>query len=548
MSGIYKSLQPKDIRYTPYLAHKTVYVAFDGNEDSSECKVYDAEHSLKSTYNFYQQGYTNIDQGNAYYSGLFPTTTDDYYKTAIHAQLDHLFFRNYLSNNKATLGGGAPINLQFRDLGFKAKVISFPTKKVGEGILPESIQITGSSYKLSDDGYGNIIFAQGTDAADYDNIMYSNTFNKYYRYVQEGEIDNQKEVITYGGYNLITDYYNVSYQTSSDATTVEAVFDAARYSRIKLSAPTTELRSIYNMYNRDYAIAFRLTPTATPASSKVILAKQDQMDDYAVDLNGDVFVSQNVPTQYPYKIEFDTNRKIKFSKSDTQTVISASTSTALTLDSTYDVVIQRTGSAIEVWLDGTKETTITDIFINGGTAGTRFNIREQDCGNECNLYIGNNYDKTLGLNGKLAYFHIFDRALTSTEINNLNTKSGWLNNYCGNVFYNLGLVVLTHPDAVGDTLQSMKVKGTVSMTETEVYCTVGPGEFNTTHNRSIWYWNPVHNQFEVDARFQSESFRPYVTTVGLYNDSNELLAVGKLSTPIQTSAKTDTTFVLRYDS
>ena len=42
-------------------------------------------------------------------------------------------------------------------------------------------------------------------------------------------------------------------------------------------------------------------------------------------------------------------------------------------------------------------------------------------------------------------------------------------------------------------------------------------------------------------------FAPYVTTVGLYNGRNELLAVAKLAKPLPLSATADTTIVIRYD-
>jgi hypothetical protein len=45
----------------------------------------------------------------------------------------------------------------------------------------------------------------------------------------------------------------------------------------------------------------------------------------------------------------------------------------------------------------------------------------------------------------------------------------------------------------------------------------------------------------------SSDFAPYVTTVGLYNGSNELLAVAKLAKPLPLSATADTTIVIRYD-
>ena len=42
-------------------------------------------------------------------------------------------------------------------------------------------------------------------------------------------------------------------------------------------------------------------------------------------------------------------------------------------------------------------------------------------------------------------------------------------------------------------------------------------------------------------------FTPYVTTVGLYDDDKELLAVGKLSTPTEISKFVDTTILVNFD-
>ena len=43
-------------------------------------------------------------------------------------------------------------------------------------------------------------------------------------------------------------------------------------------------------------------------------------------------------------------------------------------------------------------------------------------------------------------------------------------------------------------------------------------------------------------------FKTHITTIGLYNEQNELLVVGKLGQPIRTSNETDTTFIVRWDS
>ena len=45
----------------------------------------------------------------------------------------------------------------------------------------------------------------------------------------------------------------------------------------------------------------------------------------------------------------------------------------------------------------------------------------------------------------------------------------------------------------------------------------------------------------------SSNFSPYVTTLGLYSDNDELLAVAKFSKPLLVSPDTDTTFIVKYD-
>jgi hypothetical protein len=42
-------------------------------------------------------------------------------------------------------------------------------------------------------------------------------------------------------------------------------------------------------------------------------------------------------------------------------------------------------------------------------------------------------------------------------------------------------------------------------------------------------------------------FQPYATAIGLYNETNELLLVGKFGQPIPMTNETDITFVIRYD-
>jgi len=79
----------------------------------------------------------------------------------------------------------------------------------------------------------------------------------------------------------------------------------------------------------------------------------------------------------------------------------------------------------------------------------------------------------------------------------------------------------------------------------EVRCQVNENDFNYTLNPSAIRSGTSVSY--IDAVTGSE-FRPYATTVGIYNDADELLVVGKLSTPYPIPPNTDMTFVIRWDS
>jgi hypothetical protein len=42
-------------------------------------------------------------------------------------------------------------------------------------------------------------------------------------------------------------------------------------------------------------------------------------------------------------------------------------------------------------------------------------------------------------------------------------------------------------------------------------------------------------------------FAPYITTIGLYDDTNDLLAIGRLAKPIKNDKELDISFLLRFD-
>jgi hypothetical protein len=79
--------------------------------------------------------------------------------------------------------------------------------------------------------------------------------------------------------------------------------------------------------------------------------------------------------------------------------------------------------------------------------------------------------------------------------------------------------------------------------ENEVRCVVKESEFNLTYNPSLQSDNSGSLYDFATGSF----FSPYVTTLGLYNDANELLAVAKFGKPLLISPDTDMTFIVKYD-
>ena len=64
--------------------------------------------------------------------------------------------------------------------------------------------------------------------------------------------------------------------------------------------------------------------------------------------------------------------------------------------------------------------------------------------------------------------------------------------------------------------------------EKEVRCLIRENEFNYSTNPTI----TTGSFGDIKSSF-IDNFTPYITTVGLYNDRNELLAVAKLSKPLK---------------
>jgi hypothetical protein len=81
--------------------------------------------------------------------------------------------------------------------------------------------------------------------------------------------------------------------------------------------------------------------------------------------------------------------------------------------------------------------------------------------------------------------------------------------------------------------------------ENEVRCLVLESDYNLSYNPSLVSGSYTSGSLKNFAT--SSTFYTYATSLGLYDDDNQLLAVAKFGKPIMMSPDTDMTFVVKYD-
>jgi len=142
---------------------------------------------------------------------------------------------------------------------------------------------------------------------------------------------------------------------------------------------------------------------------------------------------------------------------------------------------------------------------------------------------------------------------------------------CGQIFYPHGLAIITsdsipQQDTYGTATYGASLYGlsdaivvenfvtssnvtcsfssSLTIYESQYKCTISENEFNFTLNPSAISGSTDGTVYNF---ITSSYFAPYVTTIGLYDEYQNLLAIGKLSQPLPTSATTDTTILINID-
>jgi len=170
-----------------------------------------------------------------------------------------------------------------------------------------------------------------------------------------------------------------------------------------------------------------------------------------------------------------------------------------------------------------------------------------------------------------------DQSLTITDDGDGNLLVKGTNDVVGNIFYSNGVLVLTRRpfDEQQPTISSISVWPNYDFKDV---MNIEVEEGTTFPDYQLTVFDNIFREFEIEFRsdtfnFENEVFvtiepeefgattnptilngdepvadKPYISTIGLYDDDYRLLAIGKLSSPIRKPDSTPMNIVVRFDT
>lgn len=553
MHSIYKKLTAQDIGQVPFNANKQYNIHSSSFESQSI-----SNFSSSSNYLWSSASIESFSSGAK--DGVYPSL--DTKNSLKYFQLEHLFYKDFKLSLNEKLGHVHYLKHK-RELYNQVRTISIPNGLCGSRIEPLTFKIKGNT-DIIDDSYGNLYVSSST-LSDYNTDIRTNVlrigpekgFKHYDLNIMNDEFEaglfyrrGKQRLVSEPSYskeNIIDDSYFFNLLTYKNVTFSSQSLNGGDFSGINFNGTSSGIwiendEKFHFNSGDDFTISLwanvksgsPLSYLISKSTTKTIIPSTKSNRNFPINtqITG-ALQTIDVPSspQFPFEIYYQ-NNAIYFSRSDgdaTKTISSSFTAGTL-----QHVTCRVSSSQMKIFING----------LGLGTSGSEnFN---RDTQNNANLYIGNKGEIANYFTGSLSQINIYDEALTNTQIlNHYSSSNG--SPYVGNIFYESGLVTITHPQYHSAlNITDLQFQGSHLIYENEYKCTIEEHEFNYTLNPSARRNKNTNSQTLANFAISS-SFKPYVTTVGLYNEAGELLVVGKLGQPTRMSDETDTTIVIRWD-
>jgi hypothetical protein len=580
--GVFKRIDSRDRNVTPFKVYKSYQFTSTSSLDSEGLGRLTAVKPNPRLYfgnKVTLQCRQNIESASALINHYVSKSASE-----IYYSIDHLYYKRS-GKPYETFGYSDPVMIE-KALYDNAFVISIPQKKFGERIKANSVRFTytGSlgdatyytspvSFSLYDDGYGNLI-DESLPAKISNEIFYLGFNDLTYTSAWLTETSRSVEFETHPAYptNITANKYYVTSSFITDRTSIGnsiKLLGSGSYLRL------THIPEFQFGSGSDFTFSFWFK-NDLPADDvyRCLLSKRDVK---ANELNPNKVVNKYSP-QFPVDIIVKTN-------ASNQTALVARTSdgsrlvqisTTLNDNTPKHLTFTKSGSNISLYIDAgiVESKSIAGLDYIGNTNDIMFGNRN------INTTTLDGYRDSDAFIGELDEIFIFNKALTDTEIQTLYDTKSLLNTpVIGNVFYQHGMVVVSDPRAYynqlkqgtdqgnyffGDKLTDQEnssnqarssmfdsfyftYNATQTLYEHEYVCKLSEDEYNFTMNPTIRKNNDPNGEIPKDWVLQNDTFGPYITTVGLYDEKGQLLAVGKLSSPIKKRDNVDTNIIVRFD-
>jgi hypothetical protein len=203
------------------------------------------------------------------------------------------------------------------------------------------------------------------------------------------------------------------------------------------------------------------------------------------------------------------------------------------------------------------------------------------------LYVSNSYWAADYTQDPQTFNNVDILGLIDDGEGGLYTSGSTPRNYVGDIIYPHGMVIITDDSYIQllrnmwDATAQVSVSSSRSYISTDTrnnlvlswqsshpifthnyHCKIRESEYNFTYNatnlsgsigtiydsnQQVYSTSGSISKGDRTNNVTGSTFQPYITTVGLYNDANQLIAVGKMSQPIPKSANTEMTIIIKID-
>ena len=476
-----------------------------------------------------------------------------------------------------------------RNLFKSASIFSVPHNRLGDGIKPGSVTITDRSPLVGEititdnklDEYHGELINSGLTTTNY--TLQSDLYG-YWGFnekVADRTISFDSQINDKSGYlnhafgrDLV---YDAGIETSGSVG-LGTVLPSG--TKVNLNGSSSYVRVKHNKQldftkGDDYSVSLWVVlPVSQSDTSDVVNSIISKNGTYEESVFGPttqyLMRSRNIATSiFPFDLQVFNQTsadvgKIKASISDGLTTLHVTSSTSINDGTPHHIAFVKEQNGFALYIDGTRG--LTQAINSLGQVHNKYDMLMG-----AKFLSDGGFDVTSdfkSLSGSLDEVRIYNKALTFTEVGTLSTNTytngdAYQTNVVGEVFYKHGLMVISDPRPIynnvftgrsgswdyttgGDAGFTAKYKSTKELHEVSLLCEISSNDFNVSQNVSLRENDNINNSI-LKSFVTGSDFKPYFTTIGLYNDTGDLLAIGKMGSATQVRNDVDITVKVRFD-